>query len=273
MTIREPAVAGQFYPGTAKAVATALDRLLPAAPIQRRAKAIIAPHAGWMYSGPTAGIVYGNVEIPDRVVLIGPNHRGLGSRYAVFAEGSWRLPSGMIPVAQDVTAALLAECHQLTADERAHQLEHSLEVQVPFLQRLNPRVRIAPVLIGGSWPEAGGRGELRRIGEALANVVTRLAEPVLLVASTDLNHYESQATSNAKDRRALDAVVGLDEDELMRRVTAEEISMCGVAPTYIALIAAKKLGATRAEVLDYRTSGDVSGDFQRVVGYGAVVIE
>lgn len=272
MTIREPVVAGQFYPADSREVDVQLDRFIQPA-VSRRATAVVVPHAGWMYSGTTAGIAYSNVVVPDRVILVGPNHHGAGSPYAVFDAGAWRTPTGDVPVAGALAAELLDRCELLTTDARAHRGEHSLEVQVPMLRRANPNVQIVPVVIGGAWPDAGGRGELRMIGESIAEVVREYGKPVLLVASTDLNHYEDQETSRVKDKLVLDAVVRLDPDGLMQRVKDVEVSMCGVAATYIVLVAARKLGAKRAELLDYRTSGDVSGDFQRVVGYGAVVIE
>jgi AmmeMemoRadiSam system protein B len=271
--IRPPAVAGQFYPAAASEVDRELDALVHPAPTRRRAVAVVCPHAGWKYSGHTAGLVYSNVEIPDRVILVGPNHHGVGSHYAVYSSGAWHTPVGDVPVAEPLASSLLDSCELLAEDTRAHAQEHSLEVQLPMLLRVNPNVRIVPMLIGGGWPESGGRGELKEIGTAIAQTIREYAKPVLLVASTDLNHYENQETSKIKDKLVLDAVVNLDEEALMDRVIDVEVSMCGVAPTYIVLCAAKKLGAKRAELLEYRTSGDVSGDFSSVVGYGGVVIE
>jgi AmmeMemoRadiSam system protein B len=270
--IRPPAVAGQFYPATAPEITAELDTYIQPIPERRKAIAVVCPHAGWMYSGHTAGRVYSQVEIPDRVILIGPNHHGIGSSYAVFSAGAWNTPVGDVPIAEPLAASLLDNCDLLTEDTRAHSGEHSLEVQVPMLLRVNPAVRIVPVLIGGGWPESGGRGNLRVIGAAIAQTVQEYGKPVLLLASTDLNHYEDQETSKIKDKLVLDAVVKLDADALMDHVRDVEVSMCGVAATYIVIHAAKKLGAKQAELLDYRTSGDVSGDFSRVVGYGAVVI-
>jgi AmmeMemoRadiSam system protein B len=266
-------VAGQFYPADASEIETTLDELIPTAPTKRNAIAVVCPHAGWMYSGHTAGLVYASVEVPDRVILVGPNHHGLGSRYAVYSSGAWHTPVGDVPVAEPLASALLDSCELLTEDIRAHIQEHSLEVQVPMLLRANPNVHIVPLLIGGGWPESGGRGELKEIGRALAQCVRDFGKPVLLVASTDLNHYEDQESSHRKDKLVLDAIVNLAPDALMDRVIDAEVSMCGVAATYIVLWAALGLGAKRAEILEYRTSGDVSGDFARVVGYGGVVIE
>ena len=271
--VRPPAVAGQFYPGTASEVDTALQTLIPSSASKRHAIAVICPHAGWTYSGRTAGFVYSQVEIPNRVILVGPNHQGIGSKYAVYGSGSWRTPAGDVPIAEPLAAELLDNCELLAEDARAHGGEHSLEVQIPMLLCANPNVRIVPLLIGGGWPESGGRRNLREIGAAIAQTVQDYGKPVLLLASTDLNHYEDQETSHVKDKLVLDAVLKLDEEALMDHVIDVEVSMCGVASTYIVLHAAKKLGAKRAELLDYRTSGDVSGDFTRVVGYGAVVIE
>src|SRR5712671_2995175 len=270
--VRPPAVAGQFYPGTASEVDTALQTLISLSASKRRAIAVVCPHAGWTYSGRTAGFVYSQVEIPDRVILVGPNHQSIGSKYAVYGSGSWHTPVGDVPIAEPLAAALLDNCELLAEDARAHGGEHSLEVQIPMLLRANPNVRIVPLLIGGGWPESGGRRDLREIGAAIAQTVQEYGKPVLLLASTDLNHYEDQETSHIKDKLVLDAVVKLDEDALMDRVRDVEVSMCGVAPTYVVIHAAKKLGARRAELIDFRTSGDVTGDFKSVVGYGGVVI-
>jgi AmmeMemoRadiSam system protein B len=270
--IRQPAVAGQFYPASASEVDAKLSELIHPVATKRDAIAIVCPHAGWMYSGVPAGIVYSNVRIPDHVIMIGPNHHGIGSPYALYDAGAWRTPVGDVLIDEPLAAELLDNCDLLAEDSRAHSMEHSLEVEVPMLLRANPNVRIVPVLIGGGWPESGGRRNLREIGAAIAQTVQEHGKPVLLLASTDLNHYEDQETSNRKDKLALDAVVALDADALMDRVRDVEISMCGVAPTYIVIHAAKQLGAKKADLLDYRTSGDVTGDYSAVVGYGAVVI-
>jgi AmmeMemoRadiSam system protein B len=270
--IRPPAVAGQFYPGTADRVEAELDRLIKPRADLRAATGVVVPHAGWMYSGATAGRVYSAVRIPDHVIMIGPNHHGIGSAYALFDAGKWQTPVGDVLIDEPLAAELLDKCDLLAEDPRAHSAEHSLEVQVPMLRRVNPNVRVVPLLIGGSWPESGGRSRLRELGEAIAATVREYGKPVLLLASSDLNHYEDQETAHIKDKLVLGAIETLDEDALMDCVRDVEVSMCGVAPTYIVIHAAKKLGARHAEVLDYRTSGDVTGDFSSVVGYGGVII-
>lgn len=258
--IRQPAVAGQFYPGSSRAIEAELDRVIHPSAAPRHAKAVVVPHAGWMYSGATAGVAYSNVQVPNHVIMLGPNHHGVGSPFALYDAGKWVTPVGEVPIDEPLAAELLDQCDLLAEDPRAHALEHSLEVQVPMLQRINPAVRIVPILIGSDE-----RYELRELGLAIAGAVQEHGGPVLLLASSDLNHYEDQQTSNRKDKVALEALVAMDEELLWNCCREEEISMCGVAPTYCVLVAAKKLGAKRAEVLDYRTSGDVSGD------YGAVV--
>ncbi len=204
------------------------------------------------------------------MILIGPNHHGLGSEYALYDVGTWRTPVGDVPIAEPLAAGMLDDCELLAEDCQAHRREHSLEVQLPFLLRRNPGVRIVPLLIGGPWP--GNAAELRQVADALAQTIREYGQPVLLVASSDLNHYEDQETNRIKDHLVLDAITQLDEDGLLQRVREVEVSMCGVAPAFIVIRAAKRLGARHAELLDYRTSGAVTGDDSSRVGYGAVRI-
>jgi len=270
---REPAVAGQFYPATSEAVAEQLDQFISVSSTPRQAVAVVVPHAGWVYSGRTAGMVYGSIVVPDHVILVGPNHFAEGTApYALYDAGRWELPTGTVPIDEALAAMLFDNCDLLAEDPRAHRREHALEVQVPMLQRRNNRVKIVPLLIAGGVTRRG-LGPLRELGACIASTVREFGQPVLLVASTDLNHYEDQQTSNIKDKLVLDAVLGLDEEGLAQRVEEVDVSMCGVAATCVVLYAAKKLGAKRAELIDYRTSGDVTGDYSSVVGYGGVVIE
>src|SRR5579871_3980577 len=166
--IRQPAVVGQFYPADASKIEQALAEMIPVVVARRKAIAVVCPHAGWMYSGHTAGLVYSQVEIPDAVILVGPNHRDVGSPYAVYSTGAWRTPVVDVPIAESLALALLGDSELLVADAHAHSMEHSIEVQLPMLLRSNPNVQIVPVLIGGSWPESGGRDELSDIGASIA---------------------------------------------------------------------------------------------------------
>ena len=265
--VREPAVAGSFYPAAPKAVEAELTRLLPARPVAH-ARAVVVPHAGWMYSGAVAGETYAQVAVPRLAVLLGPNHTGLGVAGAVMSEGAWRHPGGSVPVARELATALLDAANELEEDARAHLREHALEVQIPFLHHRQPDLAIVPITLGRTDP-----GFCRAVGEAVGRVVAGWPEPVLVVDSTDLNHYESQEVSARKDRLAIDAILALDAEGLWRAVRTHEISMCGIAPTQALLWAVPALGVRTARLVRYQTSGDVSGDYRRVVGYAGLILE
>jgi AmmeMemoRadiSam system protein B len=264
---RLPAVAGAFYPGEAAALAADLARLMPRRP-SGPARAVVVPHAGWMYSGAVAGETYAEVAVPRLAVLLGPNHTGHGAPGAVAPAGAWRYPGGEVPVAGDLADALRAACAWLEEDARAHVREHALEVQLPFLHRRQPELAIVPVTLGRTDPPF-----CRAVGEAVGRVVAAWPEPVLVVDSTDLDHYESQAVSNRKDRLAIDAILARDPVRLGETVSRHDIRMCGLAPTQALLWAAPALGVRAARLVRYATSGDVTGDLARVVGYAGIVLE
>ena len=233
--------------------------------------AAIVPHAGYIYSGPTAARVFARAAIPGLVVILAPNHTGLSEAEAgvsLWESGAFRTPLGDVPVDADAAQALREIAHGVVdVDHEAHRAEHAIEVELPFLQMLRADVRIVPLVIAwDQWKPA------RLLGEMLARLVQAAAEPVLLLASSDLNHYEPAAVSERKDHTALEAVLALDGEELLARCKRERISMCGRGPAAVVLAAAKALGAKRAEVVDYRHSGWSSGDNERVVGYAGVVI-
>jgi AmmeMemoRadiSam system protein B len=264
--IREPAVAGSFYPGTPAAVERALADLLPER-ARTAVPAVVVPHAAWGYSGVVAGDTYAQVSVPALAVLLGPNHAGRGAPGAVASAGAWRYPGGAVRVAAELSDALVAATSALQIDDRAHADEHALEVQLPFLARLRPDVRIAPVLLGRTDP-----GFCRRVGEALGRVVASWPAPILVVDSTDLNHYEPHAVTLAKDRHAIDALLTLDPDRLHAAVQRHRISMCGLAPTLALMWAAPALGIRAARLVRHQTSGDAGGDPGRVVGYAGFVL-
>jgi AmmeMemoRadiSam system protein B len=266
MTVRAPAVAGSFYPGQAETLRRELDGLIPAAR-KERALAAIVPHAGYAYSGRVAGAVYGRLEIPRDVVILCFNHHGAGSDFAVWPGGAWRTPLGDAPVNEDLARAIKEAFLPADFDESGHQDEHSGEVQVPFLQRLRPDVRIAPVALSVGHDEKSV-AQLRAFGKALAGVTGEF----LVVASTDLNHYEDQIATVAKDEAVIRAIEALDEAALVETIRTREVSMCGFAPTVAAIAYSKARGATRAKTIAHATSGDVSGDYDRVVGYVGMII-
>ena len=234
------------------------------------AVAAIAPHAGYTYSGRTAAHVYARLEVPRAVILLAPNHTGLGrarSGGSVYARGSLRTPMGDVPVDEALATALLAACDLLEDDPLAHEREHAVEVHLPFLLARNPGVAVVPVVLGWSdWPRT------ERLGAALAQVVRGWAEPVLLVASSDMNHYEAAAVNAAKDALALGAVARLDGEGLLAVTAEHRVTMCGRVPAAAVLYAARLLGATSAEVVHRSHSGEVTGDDDRVVSYAGVIV-
>ena len=266
MTTRMPAVAGRFYPGSKQALLAELGRYVSAESEPRRAFGLMAPHAGYMYSGPVAGAVYAAAEIPGRLVILCPNHTGHGRGLAMMGDGAWHTPLGDVPVDEPLAAELAARLPELEADEFAHRFEHSLEVQLPFLQYRREAFHFVPICIGTSRLET-----LLRLGDALAGAVQAAGEPVLLVASSDMTHYESARQASRKDHLAIRCLEALDPEGLARTVREEEISMCGWGPAVAVAQACKKLGATRGELVRYATSGDVTGDMGSVVGYAGMI--
>ena len=269
--LRSPAVAGLFYSSSAEALADEVARCMDDSVHPQPAIAAVSPHAGLMYSGLVAGSVYSRLALPETVILIGPNHTGLGPAVSVYPDGAWQMPGGAVSIDRDLARQILARCPQAEADTSAHQQEHCLEVQLPFLQDRHRRIRIVPIVLGTRDPAL-----CRAIGECLAAIVSAAGDAAglrpLLVASTDMNHYESDAVTREKDRHAITAIAGLDPEGLDAAVTDHQISMCGIAPTLAVLHAARRLGASRATLVSYATSADRGGDRDRVVGYAGFTI-
>lgn len=265
---RRPAVAGQFYPGNETTLAREVERLLTVSEPPRKALGVIAPHAGYIYSGAVAGAVFGRVIVPKRAIVLCPNHTGMGARAAVWASGTWQIPTGTIRVDQALAHDLIESSAELTEDTTAHLAEHSLEVELPFLLAREPEISIVPIAIGRV-----GVDSCRQIGESIARVIRATREEVLIVASSDMNHYEDEARTMNKDRIAIERVEALDAEGLIVSCAEHRISMCGVLPSAIAITACKKLGATKAHLVAHATSGDVSGDHDAVVGYAGFMIE
>ena len=280
--VRPPAVSGRFYPKDPAELRATVATLLadarrphPLTPSPHaeggNVRAIIAPHAGYIYSGPTAAAVFVQVKIPGLVIILAPNHTGVSEAVggvSLWEAGAFRTPLGDVPVDAEMAEALLEVSRGVVGvDHDAHRAEHAVEVELPFLQLLRADVRIVPLVI--AWD---GWDSARLLGEMLAGLVKAAGEPVLLLASSDLNHYEPALVSEQKDAQALDAIRALDGAELLARCKRERISMCGRGPAAVVIAAARALGATRAEVVDYRHSGWVSGDNARVVGYAGVLI-
>jgi MEMO1 family protein len=280
-TLRHPAVAGRFYPRDPEQLRDeALAYLSQASaanepalhqpsvsPSPIRAMGCIAPHAGYMYSGHVAGAVFARIEISQRCIVMCPNHTGQGHPLAILSEGAWETPLGDVPIARELAVALKERFALLQEDSAAHHAEHAIEVELPFLQLRQPNLSFVPIAVG-----TGQLDILEQLGQAVADVVAAQADPVLIVGSSDMNHYESDAITRAKDHRAIERILTLDPRGLHEVVTQQKISMCGYGPVVAMLTAVRQLGAKSAELVKYATSGDVSGDRNMVVGYAGVVV-
>ncbi|HYL68840.1 MAG TPA: AmmeMemoRadiSam system protein B [Candidatus Limnocylindria bacterium] len=265
--IRPPAVAGRFYSADPKQLARDVDQYVVGGVEKTHALGCVVPHAGYIYSGHVAGAVYSSIEIRSRCILLGPRHYPRGEAMAILTEGSWQTPFGEAQIDSALARALMHAYPRLREDAVAHQPEHSLEVQLPFLQRLVPDFRFVPLVLGTDrFPP------LEELGLAVAEVVAAEKEPVLLIASSDMNHYESDAITRVKDHRAIVQIVALDPRGLYDTVRAEGISMCGYAATVAMMVAVLDLGAKKAQLIRYATSGDISGDREQVVGYAGIVV-
>jgi AmmeMemoRadiSam system protein B len=264
--IRPPAVAGRFYPGRPESLARQVDQYFgdEQAKIEG-ALGCVVPHAGYIYSGQVAGAVFGRLPKRPTYIILGPNHTGRGAPLAIMSSGEWLTPLGRVPIDSALARLLRRSCHLLTEDAEAHEDEHSLEVQLPFLQRSVGEFKFVPIVIG-----VGGYSALESLGHGIAQAVGTAA--VMIIASSDMNHYEPDSLTRQKDRKAIDKVLALDPPGLYEVVRHEDISMCGYGPTIAMLTAAKDLGAQRAELIKYATSADTSGDRDAVVGYAGIVV-
>lgn len=266
--MRKPAVAFQFYPGDPEELKRSVIGFLGTKEEREKVLGLIAPHAGYVYSGKVAGSVYSGVTIPDDVILLGPNHTGLGVNASLMASGEWQMPFGSVPVNESLASLILEESQLLTKDSLAHIREHSLEVQLPFIYYINPNIKVVPItLMSLSY------NSCLEIGKDLARALKRYTYDTLIVVSSDMNHYENQEITEKKDKAAIEKILELDPESLYNVVGNNNISMCGIIPTTIALITCNELGAKEARLVDHATSGDVSGDYDHVVGYAGIVIK
>lgn len=266
--IRPAAVAGRFYPSDPLQLEKQIEGFTASKSAKTSALGCIVPHAGYAYSGRVAGAVYGALNLPSRFILLGPRHYAQGERLALLSCGAWETPLGEVPIDGALAAGLKNAFPSFREDPVAHAPEHSLEVQLPFLLRLAPDVRFAPVLIGVDRFDV-----LEALGHAVASVLRAQREAVMIIASSDMNHRESDAVTRVKDRKAIDAILALDARRLYDTVRRESISMCGYAPAVAMLIATRDLGATQANLVRYATSADVNGDRDDVVGYAGITVK
>jgi AmmeMemoRadiSam system protein B len=266
--IREPIVAGQFYPSSPSSLEAQISKFIDKKVPKEETIGVVSPHAGYVYSGSVAGAVMSRIKFKDTFVIMGPNHTGYGKRYSIMSEGTWKTPLGSIEIDSKLGKQILAESKNLEEDQIAHLYEHSVEVQIPFLQYLNKDFKIVPIVLSH-----GPRAVYKEIGKAIAKAIKDLKAETVIIASSDMTHYESQESAKKKDTQAINAILELNEDELLNRIEKLNISMCGYAPAVCLISAARELGATRAELVKYQTSGDVTGDYSGVVGYAGIIVK
>ena len=267
--VRKPVVAGQFYPGTARELKNQIAAFLPKTAVKTNAIACMLPHAGYIYSGRVAVETVSQINVLDKIILLGPNHTGYGESFSIMTDGAWETPLGEVKIDCALSKEILKGSMHLKTDSAAHTGEHSLEVELPILQYFKPDFQIVPIAF-----LSGNLGALREVGLRIAHTIKelRLESSTLIVASSDMTHYECQAEAQKKDFEAIKAILELDEEKLMEKVTALNISMCGYAAVITMLSAAKALGANKGKLVKYQTSGDVTGDTSSVVGYAGVII-
>ncbi len=286
--VRHPAVAGQFYPSNPNKLRQQIETLVRPAPEKVRALGCVVPHAGYVYSGHVAGAVYARLDLPRRFIILCPNHTGAGQPLAIMSRGRWLTPLGEASIDEALAEAVKREFPLLQDDDAAHSREHALEVQLPFLQQLVGEFTFVPIVVGTGRLEI-----LTELGSSLARAIKasendngnagngdapRGGEPAfgspgcLIIASSDMNHYEDDERTRVKDRMAIDKILALDPAGLWETVQREQISMCGYGPATVMLTAARELGASQAELVKYATSGDISGDRDWVVGYAGIIV-
>jgi AmmeMemoRadiSam system protein B len=266
---RMPIAAGKFYPGEKNSIIKLLDSFAEPA-TKKNALACIMPHAGYVYSGKVATRTAASIEIKENIILLGPNHTGLGEDFSIMSEGKWQTPLGEVEINSSISEYLKKECPLIKECNSAHIYEHSLEVELPILQFLSDKkFFIVPMVL---MPAT--KTEYEEIGQAIYKTITNLKikDKTLIIASTDMTHYENQDSAKEKDNLAIEAILKLDENLLIKRLDEFDISMCGYAPVITAIITAKKLGAKQTKLIMYQTSGDSSGDYDAVVGYAGITI-
>ncbi|WP_353683979.1 AmmeMemoRadiSam system protein B [Thermodesulfovibrio sp. 3907-1M] len=268
MLRRKPAVAGYFYPSNPKELLYEVEEYMtPQAKL--KARGAICPHAGYVYSGHVAGAVYSRISPGETFILLGPNHTGYGADISLMVEGQWEIPLGSLKINEELAKKII-ENSSATEDLQAHLYEHSLEVQLPFIYKLNPQAQIVPITL-----KMLSLKDSLSLAQCIAKAVEELAvkDKVVIIASTDMSHYLPDDLARKVDSLAIEKIKAFDPEGLYNAVLEHGISMCGVIPTTVMLQATKLLGAKEVQIIKYATSAEVSRDYDKVVGYlGAIVI-
>ncbi len=278
---RLPAVAGQFYPSNPDKLLRMIEWAFGSVGVPkipepnisgpRKVRGLMVPHAGYMYSGPTAAKAYQILAedgAPETFIIIGPNHAGLGGALSIMKEGIWKTPLGEIELDSEIGKIIEENCRLIEDNPVAHKFEHSIEVQIPFLQAIyGDDFRIVPIIMLAQDPQTS-----RCLGEAISKAISSSGRDAVIIASSDLTHYEPQVEAKRKDHLVLLAIENMNEEDVYRKVVEFDISMCGYGPVMAMIIGSKLLGGKKAVILDYRTSGDVTGDYSAVVGYASAAV-
>lgn len=267
--IRMAQYAGSFYPSSADEIKRLISGFIDPGAVKKDAVGCVLPHAGYIYSGRIAVQTVSRINIPERMILIGPNHTGYGEQFSIMTAGSWRTPLGEVAIDQPLATSILENSSYLIQDSLAHSHEHSLEVELPILQYFKPDIKIIPIVVGSDDLAA-----LKAVGKEVARVIKKekLAGSALIVASSDMTHYESRQQAQVKDQKAIQAILELDGDKLYSLVRSLNISMCGYGPVIIMLAAANELGVKGAQLVKYGSSADSTGDSESVVGYAGIIL-
>lgn len=266
--IRQPAVAGQFYPGNLNELTEELDSYVEKGHEKVNAYGVVCPHAGYIYSGRVAGSVFARINVPDTVIILAPNHTGYGQEFSIWPEGSWHTPLGDVKIDEDLVDKLVCDSDLLIKDYDAHKYEHAAEVILPFLQYKNPKLKVVVIVI-----MSRSLNKLKKLGKSISKVISDIRPDTLMVASSDMTHQESETSANKKDKIAINEIIKLDEVGLFNKVSENDISMCGVCPAVSMLVFAKERGASSAYLTKYETSGETTGDYTHVVGYAGIIVK
>jgi AmmeMemoRadiSam system protein B len=265
--VRKPVVSGKFYPASAQELKKLLKGFVPEETKKMLARAVILPHAGYIYSGKVAAVTVNKILKQKRVIILGPKHTDEGLDYALWPKGAWDTPLGEVKIDEELAEKILAKGNYIKADYLAHGLEHSIEVELPFLLHFFGEFKFIPIAC-----QVAEVSVYQQVATQIYEGIKLLKDEILLVASTDMTHYEPDATARKKDRAALEYIVNLDEEGLLNKVLKENITMCGVAPVAILISLVKQLGVKKTQVALYETSANASGDYNSVVGYAGVII-
>ena len=266
--IREPSISGQFYPASPEELKSMIRGMVDEKAAKEDVIGYYAPHAGYIYSGPVVGATVSRVNFKDTCVILGPSHYGMGEPFSILTEGAWRTPLGDVEIDSELAKAILANASNLREDRLAHLREHSIEVQLPFIQYFRPDIKFVPILLSHT-----NAAVYRSIGVAIARAIKDSGKEVVIVASGDMNHYESQKITHTKDRQAIESILKLEAGELLERVQEFNISMCGYGTAACLIYAAKEFGMVKTELVKYQTSGDITHDFSAVVGYAGILFK